>query len=296
MDYNQTRQYIVNVENRITPAGIVNVYQGAQLLKKIPRFLQNKIIEKNSQKNPYMGFVVEPYSFFMAYEVNEDLVKEFLPENYELIPISLFENSIARKCAILGCFNVKTSVFSGTRFELYLIAKNKKTNLVSWLMCDYESNTINYDPGKGFLSPTLNRCVYTTSYNGEIICNIESKKSKNLINMFIDIKEFNCIELNKKLWIEGNLSIDYSGELDNAGNAPFGLIFDPNEMKCAQLIKNDKVQINKLKFSFIDESMKPFETCCFQYAQHYITTIFPKGHEIKNEIDLENKISDILNE
>jgi hypothetical protein len=102
--------------------------------------------------------------------------------------------------------------------------------------------------------------------------------------------------LNQNLWIEGNLSIDYSGALENAGNDPFGLVFDPMEMKCAQHVKQDQIQINTLEFGFIKSSMKPFESCCFPFAQHYITTIFPEGHKMKDAQDLRDKMGEILGE
>ncbi len=242
-----------------------------------------------------MGFVVEPYSLFLAYEVNDDDVKKYIPNEYELLPTSIFENESRKKCAIVGCFNVHTSVFWGSRFELYVIARNKKNNLLSWIICDYESNTINYDPCKGFMGPTLDSCVYTTTHSGNIICDIASAKSKNRIDLDVDINNTSCIELNKQLWIEGNLSIDYSGELSNKGNDPFGLIFDPAEMNCAQLIETKGIHIHNLEFGFITKGMKPFAVCCFQYAQHYITTVFQKGNELKNEEDLENRIEEIVN-
>ncbi len=68
------------------------------------------------------------------------------------------------------------------------------------------------------------------------------------MDLVVDVNNYNCINLNQKLWIEGNLSIDYSGELDNSGKDPFGLIFDPMEMKCAQHIQADQIQINHLEF------------------------------------------------
>lgn len=291
---NETVQFIKDVENRITPEGIAMISSNAKQLMKLPKFVQQFIINLNSKNNEYMGFVVEPYSFFLAYEITEDLVKGYIPENYELVPISIFDKSPSKLCAIVGCFNVHTSVFWGSRFELYVIAKNKKTNLVSWLICDYESNTFHYDPGKGFLPSTLSKSVFTTSYDGNIICDIESKKSSTKINVIVDVNNHNCINLNQKLWIEGNLSVDYSGELDNKGNDPFGLIFDPMEMKCAQHIKVDEIQIKQLDFGFVKSDMKPYESCCFPFAQHYITTVFPEGNSMKDEQDLYNKIDEII--
>jgi hypothetical protein len=294
MKYSVFSEFVKNVENRITPKGIAKLYTNAESLGKLPLAVQHYLVKKGSKNNPYMGFVVEPYSLFLAYEINENDIENYIPEEYELIPSSIFENEDRKMCAIIGCFNVHTSVFWGSRFELYIIARNKKNNLLSWVICDYESNTINYDPDKGFLTPTLGKCVYTTTHNGNIICDIESIKSNNTIKLDIDISNTSCIELNKQLWIEGNLSIDYSGELNSKGNEPFGLIFDPAEMNCAQLIDTKSIRTNEIEFGFIKKRMKPFAACCFQYAQHYVTTVFQKGHEIKDKNDLENKIDEIV--
>ncbi len=287
-----SKKYIEYVENKISPQKIAKAYQGAEILRKIPLFFQKKIVSKESRKDPYMGFVVEPYSFFLAYEISETMVKNYIPSNYELIPISLFENSPQKKCAIIGCFNVHTSVFSGSRFELYIIARNIKTNLVSWLICDYESNTINYDAKQGFLLPTLTKSIFTTSYKGDLICNIQGKE--NTIDFIVNTEKYSCQKLNKRLWIEGNLSIDYSGNLNNGGQEPFGLIFDPDEMAYGHSIENENLHINSMNFSFINNQTKPFEICLFKYAQHYITTKFQRGHEMKNEKDLESAIINII--
>lgn len=295
MDKEVTEKYIKNVEERIVPGKVAAVYQGAEFLRKLPQSIQRRIVSKNSRKEPYMGFVVEPYSFFLAYEIDEHMVKGYLPDTYELIPVSLFEKSEEKLCAVAGCFTVHTSVFWGTRIELYIIAKNKASGLPSWIICDYESNTINYEPGKGFLPPTVKKCIYTTSYDGEIICDIESEKGSNKIDLTADITSYNRTALSRKVWIEGNLSIDYAGELDNAGGEPFGLIFDPAEMGYAQSVADDKIHIREINFGFIRTGMRPFEACCFPYAQHYITTVIPEGHEMKNEKDLEDCIYRIIN-
>ncbi|MGL5540353.1 MAG: hypothetical protein ACRDBX_01830 [Erysipelotrichaceae bacterium] len=289
-----TIPFIKHTEEIITPSGIAQVSSNARNLMKLPKFAQQFIVDLNSKNSQSMGFVVEPYSFFLAYEISEEMVKEYIPDHYELVPISIFDHSERKFCAILGCFNVHTSVFWGSRFELYIIAKNKKNNLISWLICDYESNTFHYDPGKGFLPDTLSKSVYTTTYDGKIICEIESKKSSTKMDLIVDVNQHNCINLNQKLWIEGNLSIDYSGKLENGGKDPFGLIFDPMEMKCAQHIQPDQMQINHLEFGFIKEGMQPYEACCFPFAQHYLTTVFPEGHSMKDEHDLNKKISEIV--
>ncbi|MBC3899339.1 hypothetical protein GH811_06900 [Acetobacterium malicum] len=289
-------EFIKETEKKITPDGIATTFNNAQKLMKLPKFVQNFIVKQNTKSNQYMGFVVEPYSLFLAYEITQEQVQEYIPDNYELVPISIFDHSDKKLCAIVGCFNVHTSVFWGSRYELYVIARNKKTNLISWVICDYESNTLHYDPAKGFLPSTVQKSVFTTTYNGKLICDIEGQDSRTKMDLIIDINQYNCVFLNQRLWIEGNLSIDYAGELDNNGNDPFGLIFDPMEMKCAQHIEVDQLQINQLEFGFINSQMKPYEACCFPFAQHYMTTVFPEENKLKDENDLYAKISQIVNE
>lgn len=293
MDSTLFRKYVKNVEKRIEPKKVSMAYQGAEFLKKLPLFIQKKIIGSGTQKDPYMGFVVEPWSLFLSYEISQKDVEHFLPANYELLPVSIFADSPKKTCAVMGLFNIHTDVFWGSRFEIYVIARNKDTNLASWIIYDYESNTINYDPGKGFLSPTLQSSVFTTTHKGEIITDIKSLKSNNAIKLTADIKKTKAKALDKQLWIEGNLSIDYSGEMGDKASDPFGLIFDPEEMKEALLIETKNIEIEDMNFGFLNKDSTLLEACVFPYAQHFITTTIPRGHEMKNESDLEDKIKEI---
>lgn len=286
-------EFMCNVEKRITPEGIAFTSNNAKKLIKLPQFVQKKIVEGASKNSQYMGFVVEPYSFFLTYEITDDQVKDYLPDDYELVPISIFNSTEKKKIAILGCFNVHTSVFWGSRFELYVIAKNKKTNLISWLIVDYESNTFNYDPGNGFVPATTLNSVFTTSFDGDIICNVENAEKNRRICFLSNIEKAKNESLNYDLWIEGNLSIDYSGELAGIGK-PFGLVFDPEEMKIAKKISKKELTIYEMDFAFLKKDMVPIEICCFPYAQHYLTTVFPEGHGMKNTQDLYDKMDEIL--
>lgn len=293
MDSALFRAYVKNVEQRIEPKKVAEAFQGAQMLRKLP-FLIQKIIMKNvTKKDPYMGFVVEPWSLFLSYEITQKDVEHFLPKNYELLPSSIFEHSPKKHCAIIGLFNIHTDVFWGSRFEIYVIARNKDTNLATWIIYDYESNTINFDPGEGFIAPTLSKSVFTTSHKGEIITAFENQSTNNCITLYADTKNTKYKSLNQQLWIEGNLSVDYSGELGDQSSEPFGLIFDPEEMKGAMEIMPNTINIEKLNFGFLNKERTLLEACCFPYAQHFITTTIPKGHEMKNERDLENKIKEI---
>lgn len=286
--------FIKITEKMVTPKKVATTFQGAEILRKLPRIAQKKIMEHGAKKNPYISFIVEPYSLFLAYEVfDETKLTGILPAGYELVNSSMFRTTKERKCVILGAFNVHTSVFWGNRVELYIIAKNKKTGLVSWIIHEYETNTISYDPGRGFMKPSTKHSIFTTSYLGEIILDVEGKDSKNKIQVNANVKKGVSNDLNKKLWIEGNLSVDYGGALNSVHTKPFGLVFDPAEMNEALSIPSKHIEI--IENTFLTGLIKktPFEVCCFPYAQHFYTTSVPIGHSIQNENDLENRIAEI---
>jgi hypothetical protein len=294
MEKSKRLNFIKITEKGVTPKKIATVFQGAEMLRKLPRSLQKKIMEKGAKTDPYISFIVEPYSFFLAYEVlDEEKLAGLLPVNYELVNSSMFQDAKERKCVILGAFNVHTSVFWGNRVELYIIAKNKKTGMVSWIIHEYETNTISYDPGRGFIEPGTKHSILTTSFLGEIILDMEGKDSKRKIQVNANIKGAKYQKLNRELWIEGNLSVDYGNGLSEVQTKPFGLIFDPAEMNEALSINMDDVDI--VENTFLPGLIKktPFEVCCFPYAQHFYTTSIPMEHTIENENDLENEIAKI---
>ena len=53
--------------------------------------------------------------------------------------------------------------------ELYLIAENTATGMLTWVIVDYESDTINYGPGEGFTGATTDRSVITTTHAGDVL-------------------------------------------------------------------------------------------------------------------------------
>jgi hypothetical protein len=287
-------QFIKVTEKMVSPKKIASIFQGAEFLRKLPKMLQKKIMEKGAKTDPYISFIVEPYSIFLAYEIrDEEKVAGILPENYELINSSMFEDTKDRKCIIIGAFNVHTSVFWGNRVELYIIAKNRKTGLVSWIIHEYETNTISYDPRRGFIEPGTRHSVLTTSCLGELILDVDGKNAKNRIQVNANIKRGRYKKLNKTLWIEGNLSVDYGGELSDVQKKPFGLIFDPAEMREALFIDKEDTEVIENTFFPGVITGTPFEVCCFPYAQHFYTTSIPVEHAIQNEKDLEKAIEEI---
>ena len=285
-------QFIKNTEKMVLPQKVGGLYQRAEMLRKLPIAVQQFILEKASGNDPYIGFIVEPYSFFLAYEItNVAEANKHVPPDYELVPFAMSDDGSPRFCAIIGAFNVHTSVFWGNRIELYVIAQNKKTGLLSWIICDYESNTISYDPGRGFLGASTKHAVVTTSYKGEVIIDVVSAESANQIVLVADIKSGQQTPLNQRLWVEGNLSVDYGGDLeDHTESKPFGLIFDPKEMVHALKIPLAEVQIAHNSFGDYMLAAEPFEVCCFPFAQHFLTTSFPIVSAIKNEADLETAV------
>jgi hypothetical protein len=292
MSHEQLLHYIKVTEEMILPEQVARVNQVSSFLRRLPLKMQKAIAARGSVKNPYMGFVVEPYAFFLSYEIaDKEAASRLLPAGYTLAPVSMFEGEEPRFAAVLGAFNVHTSVFWGSRVELYLIAENRTTGLMSWIIADYETNTNSYDPGQGFTGPTTSHSVVTTSYRGEVIVDVEGKKSGNRLALVADLDGAQRRILNRRLWVEGNLSVDYGGELDGGDTQPFGLIFDPAEMRSALKLPlvGVRVEENGLGSGYL--AAKPFEAACFPFAQHFATTSLPVDIGLRDEAELEAAVA-----
>lgn len=295
MNQIQREEFIKLTEKMVTPKKVASVFQGAEFLKKLPVSMQKKIMEKGAKKEPDISFIVEPYSIFFAYEItDEDKVTEMIPEDYELIGCTMFDGERERKAVIIGAFNVHTSVFWGNRLEVYIIAKNKKTGMMSWIIKEYETDTISYDPGRGFISPNTEYSVLTTSFLGEVILDVKGRDSRQEIQAIAELKNASSKSLDKKLWIEGNFSVDYGKDLNVVKTKPFGLIFDPEEMNKALSIDQKDIMILKNDFLKDCTSKEPFQVCCFPYAQHFYTTSFPVENQVRSVGDMEKRIQEIL--
>ncbi|MEG0376411.1 MAG: hypothetical protein RR547_03135 [Raoultibacter sp.] len=283
--------YIKTTENNVVPLKVASGIQGVSFFSKLPRSFQDVIVKRSGKSNPYMSFVVEPYSTFLAFEIVDFAVAErLLPSGYTLLPSSLFGNGKERPCAIIGAINVHTSLFWGSRLEFYLIAENKQTGLLSWIIATYETNTSSYDPNRGFIGATTEHCVITTSYRGEVIVDVKSAQTSDHMSYVADISHARPASMNERLWIEGNLSVDYGGDLQKSSD-PFGLIFDPKEVQQGLMIAPEDVTIslNTYGQDFLDP--KPFEAAYFPYAQHFMTTSFPVATPLTNADDLEREVA-----
>jgi hypothetical protein len=278
-------------ESLVSPQRAAEVAKGAAMLGKLPVSLQKRIIAKASKKDPYIGFIVEPYSLFLSFEVSEEAAKAVLPKGYKILPTSLYADSPGRPCAILGVFNVRTSVFWGARAELYLIAERESTGMLSWIIQEYETNAISLDPGRGLSAPSLSRASVTTTYRGDFFAELAKEDGSRPLELSASLRGAPSVPLNQRLWVEGNLSVDYGDELHDGKAEAFGLVFDPGEMAEAQRLDPDFVSIksNAMGSGLIGE--RPFEVCCFPFAQHFMTTSLPVATGMKGPEDLERAVS-----
>ncbi|GAA1062343.1 hypothetical protein [Agromyces bracchium] len=229
------RNFITHTEGTVSPKGVAALYGRAEMLARLPLGLQRRIVA-HARGDEYMGFVVEPYCTFLAYEIRDEAAaSRLLPPGYRLVPSAMFADDEPRTCAILGAFNVHASVFWGARVELYLIAEDVRTGMLTWVICDYESNTINYDPAQGFSASTTSRAVVTTSHSGEVIVEVRSAERANALTFTAPLATASMRPLDQRLWVDGNLSVDYGGRLEHADSVPFGLVFDPGRWlrRCA---------------------------------------------------------------
>jgi hypothetical protein len=289
------RRFIKTTEKMVLPQKVAATTQGSAMLRKFPRRFQRYIVKRGARTNPYMSFIVEPYSVFLAFEViNSKTVERLLPPNYSLLPSAMFNDTPKRLCAIISAFNVHTNVFWGSRVEFYLIAENCKTGLLSWIIIEYESNTHSYDPSQGFVGPSTLHSVITTSYIGEVIVNVASALTNNRLALVADLKNATLKGLDQRLWVEGNLSVDYGGELQQC-TKPFSLVFDPKEMTQALKIPLEDISLCTNTFGGGALNPNPFEVACFPYAQHFVTTSVPSATSMRTAEDIEQAVNEINN-
>ncbi|MBN2652588.1 MAG: hypothetical protein JXR63_09400 [Spirochaetales bacterium] len=289
----KTIEYIKKVEGLVDPETIAITSIASSFFKNFPVKLQKKLLKNASKKNPYMGFIVEPYAFFLCFEiVDMKKAEELVPEGFRIVPFSMFDGDEKKNCVIFGCFSARTSAFSGNRVEMYIIAENTQSGMLSWIIADYDTNTNSYDPDTGFTGSTTQSSTITTTCNANIVVDMKSLDGKKHISTVAKIKTGKERGLDQRLWLEGNLSVAYGDKLDDGDNIPFGLIFDPDEMKSAIEVDCSQVRIEELNWHDGLFSKTPLSALYFPYAQHFITTAIPKESQIKDINDLENAVNE----
>lgn len=296
MKKEENREFIKKSESLVKPEDVTTISFLGDFNKMLPKKTQHNIMLKGSRKIPYMGFIVDPYCVFLSYEITDTAAAQaMLPEGYELAESSMFKNGIKKPVVVISAFSARTSAFIGMRLEFYIIARNIETGLTSWIIADYETNTNSHDPKNGFCGYTCDPAVFTTTPYGELLVEFKGRREQREFAVNVDLKKGEFEPLDDNLWVEGNLSVDYGGELKDDTSKPFSLIFDPVLMKEALNIPIEHIDIKENSYlSSIIDYKKPLTAAIFPYSQHFIIKQDLQVHEITNKTDLNNQIEIFL--
>jgi hypothetical protein len=286
------RTYVSRSEGMVRPADVATISLFGTFLGKLPKGVQKRIMASSMADAPYMGFVVEPYATFLCFELT-DLARaeRLVPPAYRIVPTRVFADGEPRPTVIVGAFNVHTSAFWGTRLELYVVAEHRETGLLSWIIVDYATNTLSFDPGQGFVSGNATPCVVTSTHRGTVLVDAETADARVAVEA--DLRAGVEVPLDDRLWIEGNLSIDYGADLADPDSVPFGIVFDPAEMERALRIPRPSVELHALRWLDGLYDPEPFDVAVFPYAQHFVTTGVPKALGLRTREDLLAAVADL---
>lgn len=259
------------IEKLIDPLEVGTIHFLAPYNRLLPKSIQHKIINSSGKKTPYMGFVVEPYCYFLCYEIIDlEWAKKLIPDNFKLVRSKIFDNDEPKYYGIFGCFNVHSSAFWGQRMEFYIIAEDINSGLLSWVIVDYDTNTISYDKKGGLFESNCESAVITTDFAGNVIVDVAHVNHERHIAFSSNIENAPMQSLDQRLWIEGNLSIGYGREVSENSSDVFSLTFNPQEVERALQIdhKNFELEVNTWFPGLLAE--EPAQLACFPYAQHFL--------------------------
>lgn len=285
--------FIKGVEKLVNPIDVGTLHFIQSFNNFLPKSIQRKMVDSSSKVTPYMGFVVEPYSYFLCYEIKDlERAKSYLPDGFELIKTKIFDNDEPKYYAIFGCINAHTSGFWGLRVEFYLIAEDTSTGLMSWIIVDYDTNTITYDPKNALSNPNAPGSIITLDYNGILYADIENEKGRKL-KFTSDVKKGVMQGLDQRLWVEGNLSIAYGKYKIEKNPGTFSLIFDVKEFDQALSIPKNSLSIEtNTWFEGLTEEY-PSQIVCFPYAQHFLSDSPGHSSLLQSENELKAIVNDI---
>jgi hypothetical protein len=239
-----------------------------------------------------MGFVVEPYSLFLCYEIKDiEKAKSLLPDGFKLIKTKIFADDEPKYYCIFGCVRAHTSAFWGSRTEFYIIVEDQKTGLLSWIIIDYITDTISYDSKNGLASPNSSQSVMTIDYSGTIFIDIQKKDNSHKLKLEVNIEKSEMKNLDQRLWLEGNLSIGYGRNLSDNGADIFALKFEPGEVEKALKIPASNLYLESNTWYHGLFEKDPSQIVCFPYAQHFISDSPGHSSAIKNKNELISAIA-----
>ena len=231
MKIQNTDKFIKNVEDLVDPAEVCNLFFFQGFKKLLPRSVFKKMLINTSKKTPHMGFIIEPYSLFLFFRINDvEKAQSLLPDRFELVKASVFEDDEPEYYFGIGNLYTRGSTFWGIRLESYLTARDKETGLLSWIFFDILSNTIIALPSEGIADPNSRDAIFTTGPRGDIYVDIKDDKSDRQLTLKGNITKGKMRLPGQPLWITGNTSIGYIKEISDHGDDPFAVIFDPAEV------------------------------------------------------------------
>ena len=265
-------EYAKGVEKMVNPMDVGTTHHMQKKLSRLPTFIQRKIVTAAAKSATKMGFVVEPYAFFLFYELGDPAkVMKYLPDGFEPVECSIFDGDKPKFYGNATIFRLHTSAFWGARVEFYVMAKNTKTGLLSWIILDYISDTISYDKKHGLRSPEVEGGVVTTTCEGDFVAEMISSLGRGKLETVADLTHHKTRKLDEQMWIDGNTSIAYGREIGGEDGSLFSLTFFPEEMDKAWEIP--LTDVREAKITFFPEVFKGKldKAVCFPYAQHMLS-------------------------
>lgn len=264
-------KFIRIVENLVNPSEVSDLLFFQKFKSLLPKSLFKKLLVKTSRKNPYIGFIIDPYSTFLFFKIIDvEKARALLPPRYQLVKARIFEGDEPDYYFGYGILNTRGSTFWGVRLESYLIATDTETGLLSWIFFDILSNTIIAIPSEGVLDPNSRNAVFTTSSKGDIIIDIRKDNSDKMVVAKGNLSRGKMRRPDQELWVTGNTSIGHIQDITDSNDDPFAVIFDPSEVHQALDIPPEDFQItaNTLIPDFADPKL--CKVACFPFTQHYI--------------------------
>jgi hypothetical protein len=281
------KSYSKEVERLIDPITVGSLHFMQYFNQLLPKTIQKKIVKSSSKKTPSMGFVVEPYSSFLCYEIADlKKAKSLLPDGFKLIKTSIFTDDEPKYYCIFGLVRAHTSAFWGVRAEFYIIAEDTKTGLLSWIIIDYDTNTISYDSKNGLCKPNSHRSIITINHRGTLFVDIQKDDDSRKIIFDINVEKGTMKNLDQRLWLEGNLSIGYGRNIAENDGDIFSLKFEPCEVEKALKIPTISLNLEANTWYPGLFKNKPSQVVCFPYAQHFISDSPGYSSRINNKDEL----------
>jgi hypothetical protein len=264
-------RFIRGVESLINPMSVSDLLFLQRLKGLLPPPIMKRLLHRAAKKNPYIGFVIEPYSLFLFFKLKDVRAAEsLLPDRYELAKTRIFADDEPDYYLGIGNLSTRASTFWGVRQESYLIARDTKTGLLSWIFIGILSNTLIALPTKGIADPNSRNSIFTTNAKGEVFLDFSENGTNRRFSLTGSLRRGTRRRLDEEIWLMGNTSIGHSRAFAVGEDTPFAVIFDPVEVAEAWDVPTEDIRITEdTLFPGLAER-EPSRAVCFPFAQHYI--------------------------